>query len=165
MTPENILLVQSTFEVLAPDAERFAATFYARLFELEPRLRGMFRGDIADHHEQRRVFRHQAQGPACPRETLRKIPLLDERARGQFVRLAQHDGAWILVDETDGQVHLRAWCRVPQLAERAPLAGIFDLIEDRYGRWTAAEPDRHVELLRRGEGDQQKQGGQKVDCT
>ena len=125
----------------------------------------LFRGDIADHHEQRRVFRHQAQSPLCPRQTLRKIPLLDERARGQFVRLAQHDRARVLVDETDGQVHLRACGRIPQLAERAALARIFDLIEDRHGRWTAAKPDRDVELLRRGQRDQQKQGGQKVDCT
>jgi hemoglobin-like flavoprotein len=48
MTPESIFLVQSSFDKLVPDAELFAATFYARLFELDPRLRGMFRGDLAE---------------------------------------------------------------------------------------------------------------------
>jgi hemoglobin-like flavoprotein len=42
LTPEQKLLVRSSFEVLAPDAEILTARFYGRLFELDPSLRSMF---------------------------------------------------------------------------------------------------------------------------
>jgi nitric oxide dioxygenase len=51
MTPTEITLVQSSFRKIVPIAEQAAALFYARLFELNPALRGMFRGDM---HEQGR---------------------------------------------------------------------------------------------------------------
>ena len=44
-------LVQDTFDSIAPIADDAAALFYRRLFELDPSLRAMFRGDMA---EQRR---------------------------------------------------------------------------------------------------------------
>ena len=44
-------LVQVTFDSIAPIADDAAALFYRRLFELDPSLRAMFRGDMA---EQRR---------------------------------------------------------------------------------------------------------------
>lgn len=42
MTPERARLVRESWERLAP-VPRVAATFYQRLFELEPAIRGMFR--------------------------------------------------------------------------------------------------------------------------
>jgi hemoglobin-like flavoprotein len=51
MTPREIQLVQDSFHSVAPLAEWVAATFYARLFELDPRLRSLFRADLT---EQRR---------------------------------------------------------------------------------------------------------------
>jgi len=44
-------LVQDTFDSIAPIADDAAALFYRRLFELDPSLQAMFRGDMA---EQRR---------------------------------------------------------------------------------------------------------------
>jgi hemoglobin-like flavoprotein len=44
-------LVQDSFDSIAPIADDAAALFYRRLFELDPSLRTMFRGDMA---EQRR---------------------------------------------------------------------------------------------------------------
>jgi hemoglobin-like flavoprotein len=44
-------LVQNTFATIVPIADVAASLFYQRLFDIDPSLRGMFRGDMA---EQRR---------------------------------------------------------------------------------------------------------------
>src|SRR6185436_809482 len=44
MNPTEIKLVKDSFLKITPIAQQAAALFYARLFELDPQLRGMFRG-------------------------------------------------------------------------------------------------------------------------
>lgn len=46
MTKEQINLMRTSFEKVAPISEKAAALFYAKLFDLNPKLRGLFRGDI-----------------------------------------------------------------------------------------------------------------------
>ena len=46
MTPEQKALVRSSFEQIAPAADTAAALFYGRLFELDPALKPLFRGDM-----------------------------------------------------------------------------------------------------------------------
>lgn len=48
MTPHDITLVKDTFRQVLPIADQAAALFYARLFELDPSLRPMFRGDMTE---------------------------------------------------------------------------------------------------------------------
>ena len=48
MTPRQVTLVQSSFEKVVPIAEVAAELFYTRLFEIEPSLKGLFHGDMAD---------------------------------------------------------------------------------------------------------------------
>jgi hemoglobin-like flavoprotein len=48
MTPEQKQIVRETFALVEPIAEPAAALFYGRLFELDPSLRPMFRGDMAE---------------------------------------------------------------------------------------------------------------------
>jgi hemoglobin-like flavoprotein len=48
MTPIAISLVKESFRKIVPIADQAAAIFYARLFELDPDLRPMFRGDMAE---------------------------------------------------------------------------------------------------------------------
>jgi hemoglobin-like flavoprotein len=48
VTTTQIALVQETFAVIAPIADDAAALFYRRLFEIDPTLRAMFRGDMSD---------------------------------------------------------------------------------------------------------------------
>jgi nitric oxide dioxygenase len=48
MTPEQINLVQSSFEKVVPIADDAAALFYARLFEIAPEVQPLFKGDMAD---------------------------------------------------------------------------------------------------------------------
>src|SRR5262249_60984132 len=48
MTPEQKQIDQDTFAAGEPIAETAAALFYGRLFDLDPSLRPMFRGDIGE---------------------------------------------------------------------------------------------------------------------
>jgi hemoglobin-like flavoprotein len=48
MTPSESSLVKDSFRQVAPIADQAAALFYARLFELDPSLRSLFRGDMVE---------------------------------------------------------------------------------------------------------------------
>ena len=48
MTPNEIQLMQTSFAKVAPVAEKAAAMFYNRLFEMDPSLRALFKGDMAE---------------------------------------------------------------------------------------------------------------------
>jgi hemoglobin-like flavoprotein len=47
MTEDQQNLVRDSFGVIAPNAEAVASIFYTRLFELDPALRRLFKGDMA----------------------------------------------------------------------------------------------------------------------
>lgn len=48
MTPQQIDLVQQSWEKVVPIAKDAASLFYGRLFELDPSLRPYFKGDIEE---------------------------------------------------------------------------------------------------------------------
>jgi len=48
MTPAEKTLVQTTFATLVPIAEEAAALFYARLFEMDPSLKPLFKSDLTE---------------------------------------------------------------------------------------------------------------------
>ena len=48
MTPEQKILVTQSFEQVLPIADLAASLFYSRLFELDPALRPLFRGDMRE---------------------------------------------------------------------------------------------------------------------
>jgi hemoglobin-like flavoprotein len=48
MTPAERDLVQTSFDKVAPIAEQAAALFYGRLFEMDPSLRPLFKGDMRE---------------------------------------------------------------------------------------------------------------------
>ena len=48
MTPEQIALVQESFQKVAIITEQAAKIFYRDLFELDPRLQGLFHGDMTE---------------------------------------------------------------------------------------------------------------------
>ena len=48
MTPSTIALIRDSFRRLTPISDQAAALFYARLFELDPDLRPLFRGDMTE---------------------------------------------------------------------------------------------------------------------
>jgi len=55
VTKEQVTLVQNSFAAIAPIADDAAALFYRRLFELDPSLQAMFKGDMT---EQRKKLMH-----------------------------------------------------------------------------------------------------------
>jgi hemoglobin-like flavoprotein len=48
MTPEQALIVQSTWRAVLPVGGTFAELFYGRLFALDPTLKKLFRDDMAE---------------------------------------------------------------------------------------------------------------------
>jgi len=48
MTPETIALIRRQFAMTRGMEQEFAAAFYARLFQIAPALRALFRHDIAE---------------------------------------------------------------------------------------------------------------------
>lgn len=48
MTGEQITLVRDSFQKVLPIADAAAALFYARLFDLDPALESLFKGDITE---------------------------------------------------------------------------------------------------------------------
>ena len=48
MTPKQIALVQSSWQGVQPVADAAAQIFYSRLFTLDPSLKHMFKGDMAE---------------------------------------------------------------------------------------------------------------------
>lgn len=48
MTPEQIALVRSSFAKVVPIKETAADLFYGRLFELDPSLKPLFKGDMKE---------------------------------------------------------------------------------------------------------------------
>ncbi len=48
MTPSQVILVKNSFERVAEQPDVVADLFYTRLFTLEPRLRPLFKGDMAE---------------------------------------------------------------------------------------------------------------------
>lgn len=48
MTPEQVALVQGSWEKVVPITEKAAALFYGKLFELDAELKPLFKGDMAE---------------------------------------------------------------------------------------------------------------------
>lgn len=48
MTPQQVVLVQTSWQKVVPIKEKAAELFYGKLFELDPALKPMFRGDMAE---------------------------------------------------------------------------------------------------------------------
>lgn len=48
MTPEQAILVKSSWAQVTPIADTAAELFYGKLFELDPELKSLFKGDMAE---------------------------------------------------------------------------------------------------------------------
>lgn len=48
MTPQQVVLVQTSWQKVVPIKEKAAELFYGKLFELDPALKPMFKGDMAE---------------------------------------------------------------------------------------------------------------------
>ena len=51
MTPDQVQLVQQSFSKVAPISDQAATIFYDRLFEVAPKVRGLFPDDISEQRK------------------------------------------------------------------------------------------------------------------
>ncbi len=76
MTPEQIDLVQESFKKVVPIKETAAELFYNRLFEVDPSLRVLFKGDIAEQGKKLMAMLGTAVGGLKNPETI--LPAVQE---------------------------------------------------------------------------------------
>ncbi len=48
MTPEQITLVQQSWEKVLPISDKAAELFYGKLFEMDPKVQALFKGDMKE---------------------------------------------------------------------------------------------------------------------
>lgn len=101
MTPQQRQLVQHSFALVAPIATQAAAIFYTRLFERDPGLRGLFRGDMAAQGERLMVMIGSAvQLLEHPSRLDATLQALGRRHAGYGVRPAHYDTVGAALLET-----------------------------------------------------------------
>jgi len=87
MNPRHLAIVRSTLATLAPAADDVARRFYKRLFELDPRLRKLFKGDMSDQGRSLMAMIGAGVAGLDRMETLRPtLAALGARHRGYGVR-------------------------------------------------------------------------------
>lgn len=79
MTPKQIEQVQSSFEKIRPIAPVAAELFYQRLFDLDPALKNLFRGDMAE--QGRKLMAMIAAGVRGLSNASALIPVLTDLGR------------------------------------------------------------------------------------
>jgi hemoglobin-like flavoprotein len=92
MTTAQKVLVQQSFAAVAPQADVAAALFYGRLFELDPSLKPLFKGDIAEQGRKLMTMIAMAvRGLDRPDDLLPAVKLLGVRHAGYGVRDEHYD--------------------------------------------------------------------------
>ncbi len=121
MTTTEIALVQDSFELLVPNAQDVAASFYARLFELAPQVRPLFKEDL--HEQGIKLIEMLSYAVSSLDDLEGLVPALEDLARRHLrygVR-AEHYGlvAQALLDtltrelgEAFGEAEKAAWTKV-----------------------------------------------------
>ena len=90
MNSQQIEIVQRTFAMAAPMADEVADRFYRRLFELDPMLRPMFRGDIKQQGQKlMAVLALAVRGLSKPETIVDAVQRLGQRHAG-YGGQAQH---------------------------------------------------------------------------
>ena len=92
MTPEQVALVQSSWESVKPISEQAAELFYGRLFELDPDARALFKGDMQEQGRKLMVMITTAvNGLTRLEEIVPAVQALGVRHAGYGVTEAQYD--------------------------------------------------------------------------
>lgn len=92
MTPEEIKLVQSTWAQVVPIKEQAAELFYGKLFEMDPSLKPLFKGDMTMQGQKLMAMIGTAVGGLTQPETI--IPAVQDLGRrhvGYGVQDAHYD--------------------------------------------------------------------------
>jgi hemoglobin-like flavoprotein len=79
MTPTQIQLVQDSWKQAQVHADKVAQMFYTRLFEMNPELRPLFRGDMQE--QQRKFMQMMSLAVDGLEQTEQLVPMLYELGR------------------------------------------------------------------------------------
>lgn len=104
MTPEQISLVQDSFSKVAPIADQAAALFYQNLFEADPTLKPLFKGNMEEQGKKLMQMIAVAVGKLDDLPTL--VPVLQnlgKRHAGYGVVNAHYDTVGAALLKTLGQ--------------------------------------------------------------
>jgi len=104
MEQRTISVVQSTWKLVEPIAPKAAELFYSNLFNADPRLRGLFRGDMVKQGERLMQMIRMAVGKLNDLDAL--VPVLQAlgtRHKGYGVKDADYDTVGGALLKTLGQ--------------------------------------------------------------
>ncbi len=130
MTPDQIRLVQASFARVKPEATAAAEAFYRRLFELDPSVRGLFHGNMAQQGEKLMQMIGAAVGLLGRPETLFPVlHALGARHVGYGVLPGHYDTVGQALLETLGALlgdaftsaHREAWAALFAIVKREML--------------------------------------------
>ncbi len=79
MTPEQIKLVQDSWAKVIPISETAAELFYGKLFELDPSLKPMFKGDMKEQGRKLMAILNTAVNALTKLETI--VPAVQDMGR------------------------------------------------------------------------------------
>lgn len=92
MTSDQIRLVQSSFQKVIPISETAADLFYRRLFELDPSLRALFKGDMKTQGQKlMQMIAAAVQGLDKPDTLIPIVQSLGKRHAGYGVQTHHYD--------------------------------------------------------------------------
>jgi len=104
MTPEQIALVRTSWEHVTPIAEQAAELFYGKLFELDPELRPLFKGDMAEQGRKLMAMINTAvNGLDALDAIVPAVQAMGVRHAGYGVRNAHYDTVGVALLWTLGQ--------------------------------------------------------------
>jgi hemoglobin-like flavoprotein len=92
MNDTQVALVQQSWKMILPIREQAAEIFYAKLFERDPSLRGLFKGDMAEQGRKLMTMIGTAvAGLSRPAELIPAVQALGTRHSGYGVRDEHYD--------------------------------------------------------------------------
>ena len=92
MTGEQINLVQKSFEKIEPISDKAAALFYAKLFDLDPKLRWLFKGDMKEQGQKlMQVIAYAVESLERIDEFIPQVRALGKRHAGYGVEDRDYD--------------------------------------------------------------------------
>ena len=92
MTPEQITLVQSSFEKVLPMSQDVGRLFYGRLFELDPSLRPLFKEDMKEQeHKLMVTLEIMAKGLSVQEVIIPALQQMGKRHAGYGVKPEHYD--------------------------------------------------------------------------
>ncbi|TWU50840.1 Bacterial hemoglobin [Rubripirellula tenax] len=96
MTPDQITLVQDSWAQVKPVSEQVAELFYGRLFELDPSLKSLFKGDMTEQGKKLMATLNLAVTSLTKLETI--LPAVKDLGR-RHVQYGVPDSSYATVGE------------------------------------------------------------------